>query len=381
MRRYSALLEKNPHLKGKDIETTRQACAKFRHMPVSVMNFVEGHPLHRRQARQTRAPYRHLLHPRQGHRLHPGGHGDQLHKLVDVTIAYPGGVPSYWDFMCGRVKDQGSGPLSADRTQSGGDYFNDPEFQQRVSTVVERDLARERTRPWISCWRTRRSKTLMPNLLPGPLVLFISAGLTILFTALCQPDPAGFPGQTAAARAGLWSPCSRLNNRFMGLWLGCNALVIRLTTRIDWQIEDNTRLRKDGWYLIISNHLSWTDIVVLGHLFRNRLPVPKFFMKHELIYIPLLGLACWGLDMPFMRRYSREFLLRNPASAGQGYRDHPQRLREVSPHSHHRHQLRGGTRFTDQKRDASRSRYRHLMPPRRQGSPSPWRPWAISSTA
>jgi 1-acyl-sn-glycerol-3-phosphate acyltransferase len=43
MRRYSRkLLEKKPHLKGKDIETTRQACAKFRHIPVSVMNFVEG---------------------------------------------------------------------------------------------------------------------------------------------------------------------------------------------------------------------------------------------------------------------------------------------------------------------------------------------------
>jgi hypothetical protein len=116
--------------------------------------------------------------------------------------------------------------------------------------------------------------------------------------------------------------------------------VIRLTTRIDWQTDDDTRLRKDGWYLIISNHMSWTDIVVLGHLFRNRLPVPKFFMKHELIYIPLLGLACWGLDMPYAPLFER-VSLRNP-HLRQGYRDHPQRLREVSPHTHHRHQLRGG---------------------------------------
>jgi 1-acyl-sn-glycerol-3-phosphate acyltransferase len=148
----------------------------------------------------------------------------------------------------------------------------------------------------------------MLTLLPGPLVLLISAGLTILFTALC----ASLILLVSLAKLLLPVPafgraCSRLNNRFMRLWLACNALVIRLTTRIDWQIEDDTRLRKDGWYLIISNHMSWTDIVVLGHLFRNRLPVPKFFMKHELIYIPLLGLACWGLDMPFMRRYSGSF--------------------------------------------------------------------------
>jgi 1-acyl-sn-glycerol-3-phosphate acyltransferase len=102
----------------------------------------------------------------------------------------------------------------------------------------------------------------------------------------------------------------------MRIWLSGNALVMRWTTRVEWQIEDSSQLRKEGWNLIVSNHQSWTDIVVLGHLFRKQLPVPKFFMKHELIYIPLLGLACWGLDMPFMRRYSREFLLRNPHLRG-----------------------------------------------------------------
>ncbi|WP_438405082.1 1-acyl-sn-glycerol-3-phosphate acyltransferase, partial [Aeromonas hydrophila] len=125
----------------------------------------------------------------------------------------------------------------------------------------------------------------MLSLLPGPLVLIISAGVPILFTALC----ASLILLVSLAKLVLPIPafgraCSRLNNRFMRLWLACNALVIRLTTRIDWQVEDNTKLRKDGWYLIISNHMSWTDIVVLGHLFRDRLPVPKFFMKHELIY-------------------------------------------------------------------------------------------------
>ena len=53
--------------------------------------------------------------------------------------------------------------------------------------------------------------------------------------------------------------------------------------------------------------MSWTDIVVLGHLFRNRLPVPKFFMKHELIYIPLLGLACWGWTCPLCAAIRRSF--------------------------------------------------------------------------
>ncbi|WP_043764106.1 acetyltransferase, partial [Aeromonas taiwanensis] len=201
----------------------------------------------------------------------------------------------------------------------------------------------------------------MLSLLPGPLVLLISTGLTILFTALC----ASLILLVSLAKLLLSVPafgraCSRLNNRFMRLWLGCNALVIRLTTRIDWQVEDDTRLRKDGWYLIISNHLSWTDIVVLGHLFRDRLPVPKFFMKHELIYIPLLGLACWGLDMPFMRRYSREFLLRNPHLRGKDIettRNACEKFRHIPTTVIN---FVEGTRFTEAKRDASRSRFRHL---------------------
>ena len=133
MRRYSRkLLEKRPHLKGKDIETTRKACAKFRHMPVSVMNFVEGTRFTAHKHDKQGAPYRHLLHPRAGGIAFTlAAMGDQLHKLVDVTIAYPGGIPSYWDFMCGRVKEIKVRVrfLPIERNLVG-DYFNDPEFQQ-----------------------------------------------------------------------------------------------------------------------------------------------------------------------------------------------------------------------------------------------------------
>ena len=30
--------------------------------------------------------------------------GDKLHKLLDITIHYPNGTPSYWDFVCGKVR-------------------------------------------------------------------------------------------------------------------------------------------------------------------------------------------------------------------------------------------------------------------------------------
>jgi len=43
MRRYSkSYLAKHPEKKGKDLESTRKACQKFRDTPTSVINFVEG---------------------------------------------------------------------------------------------------------------------------------------------------------------------------------------------------------------------------------------------------------------------------------------------------------------------------------------------------
>lgn len=107
MKRYTrAFLEKHPHLKGKDLETTRKACEKFRHKPVSVMNFVEGTRLTPLKHKLQGSPFSSLLKPRAGGVAFVlSAMGSQLHKLLDVTIYYPQGAPSFWDFVCGKVKD------------------------------------------------------------------------------------------------------------------------------------------------------------------------------------------------------------------------------------------------------------------------------------
>ncbi|MDF2180294.1 acyltransferase [Aliiglaciecola sp. CAU 1673] len=107
MRRYKrAFLEKKPHLKGKDLETTRKACEKFRHKPVSIMNFVEGTRRTPAKQKAQGMPFKHLLTPKAGGVAFVlGAMGDKLHKLLDVTIHYPQGVPTFWDFVCGKVKE------------------------------------------------------------------------------------------------------------------------------------------------------------------------------------------------------------------------------------------------------------------------------------
>lgn len=105
MKRHNkAYLKKYPHKKGQDLETTKKACEKFKHIPISVMNFVEGTRFTPAKSKRQNSPYRHLLKPKSG------GVGtvlsilgEQMHTVVDVTIHYPDGIPSFWDFLCGRL--------------------------------------------------------------------------------------------------------------------------------------------------------------------------------------------------------------------------------------------------------------------------------------
>ncbi|SEI05186.1 1-acyl-sn-glycerol-3-phosphate acyltransferases [Rheinheimera pacifica] len=107
MKRYSkSFLQKNPHLQGKDIETTRKACHKFRFKPAAIMNFVEGTRFTPEKHRQQQSPYQNLLKPKAGGVAFVlGAMGNQLHKILDITIYYPGGIPSFWDYISGKVRD------------------------------------------------------------------------------------------------------------------------------------------------------------------------------------------------------------------------------------------------------------------------------------
>lgn len=134
MKRYTKeQIEKNPELKGKDLETTRLACQKFRHQPVSVMNFAEGTRYTPEKSEKQESPYQHLLRPKAaGTGFVLSAMGDCLRKIVNVTIVYPGGVEGLWGFISGRVREVRvkieTMPVTDDLL---GDYFEDKEFQAR----------------------------------------------------------------------------------------------------------------------------------------------------------------------------------------------------------------------------------------------------------
>jgi 1-acyl-sn-glycerol-3-phosphate acyltransferase len=150
-------------------------------------------------------------------------------------------------------------------------------------------------------------------------------------------------------------------------WISVNGFTFLLLTKIRWQVEGTDNLRYQGHYLVLSNHQSWVDIPVLQKTFNKKLPFLKFFLKQELIWVPLLGLAWWALDFPFMKRHSREFLEKHPELKGKDL----ETTRRACEHFRHITvsvmNFVEGTRYTDAKRAQQQSPYTHLLKPKAGG--------------
>ena len=99
-------------------------------------------------------------------------------------------------------------------------------------------------------------------------------------------------------------------------WVTFNSRLIDVVTPTKFVVTGLDSLKYEGWYLVISNHQSWVDIPVLQKTFNRKIPFLKFFLKDQLIWVPFLGLAWWALDFPFMKRYSKAFLEKNPQLKG-----------------------------------------------------------------
>lgn len=147
-------------------------------------------------------------------------------------------------------------------------------------------------------------------------------------------------------------------------WVGGNNRISDLMLNVRWDIERVEGLDTGGHYLIMSNHVSWLDILALFRAFHRRTPFIRFFLKRELIWFPIAGQACWALQFPFMKRYSAEYLAKHPAKRGEDLaatRRACRRYRRVPATILN---FLEGTRFTDEKHTDQESPYRHLLRPR-----------------
>ena len=153
-------------------------------------------------------------------------------------------------------------------------------------------------------------------------------------------------------------------NSIATAWIACNSGWMALTQRTRWDVKGIDGLQYRGWYLVNCNHQSWVDIFVLQHTLNRRIPLLKFFLKQELIYVPVIGLAWWALDFPFMKRHDRAALRKNPALRQQDRESTRKSCAKFSLVPTSVMNFAEGTRLTSEKHKAQSSPYQHLLKPK-----------------
>jgi 1-acyl-sn-glycerol-3-phosphate acyltransferase len=160
---------------------------------------------------------------------------------------------------------------------------------------------------------------------------------------------------------------SRVLTAIAECWIGANGAIFRMMRSMPMTVAGIERLEPREWYLVVSNHRSWVDILVLQSIFNRRIPFLKFFLKRELIWVPLLGLAWWALDFPFMGRYSSAVLARHPHLRGKDLEATRRACEKFRGMPTSVMNFVEGTRFTEAKRVEFASPYQELLPARAGG--------------
>jgi 1-acyl-sn-glycerol-3-phosphate acyltransferase len=195
----------------------------------------------------------------------------------------------------------------------------------------------------------------------GGIVLLALGLNTVLLTLVllaCSLAKLLAPSESARSRV------RKFLARLPVAWIAINNGIFAIMRITEWDIEIPENLNRDGCYLVLSNHQSWADVLILQRSFNRRLPFFRFFVKRSLIWLPFLGAAWWALDMPFMQRYSREQLERKPELKGRDLENAREACEKFSRIPVTMMNFPEGTRFSAAKRDHRNSPYRNLLEPR-----------------
>ena len=158
--------------------------------------------------------------------------------------------------------------------------------------------------------------------------------------------------------------CTKLIINIGECWIYCNGLWIQALHRPRWNVEGFEELDSSNWYLAVANHQSWADIFVLQGITNRKIPMLKFFMKHVLIWVPVIGLAWWALDMPFLKRYTKEEIQKNPELRGKDIKAMEKSFERYSRYPVSIFSFAEGTRFTKEKKDNQLSQFKYLLNPK-----------------
>lgn len=199
--------------------------------------------------------------------------------------------------------------------------------------------------------------------LQGAIVILIASVSTVVLTTIIAllsifklMAPAG------RARNAMTHWLSSLGE----LWVSINKAAVFLYP-IEWDVHIPEGISHKGRYMVFCNHQSGVDILALQHVLNRRAPFGRYLLKHQLIWVPVLGVAWWALDMAFLRRYSRQELLKNPALRGKDLENAARACEKLKHIPVSMMTFPEGTRFSEAKCIEQNSPFRHLLRPRYGG--------------
>jgi len=126
-------------------------------------------------------------------------------------------------------------------------------------------------------------------------------------------------------------------------------------------------LKKQHWYIATSNHQSWGDIFILQKITNKKVPLLRFFMKDVLKWIPIVSIVGWALDMPFLKRYSKEQIDKNPSLRGKDLEQMKKAFKRLETNPGTVFSFAEGTRFTQLKHKDQNSPFENLLIPKAGG--------------
>lgn len=155
--------------------------------------------------------------------------------------------------------------------------------------------------------------------------------------------------------------CTGILYSMVNNWIGVNNYNQRIFSNIRWDVSGTDTLKPHEWYLVVANHQSWVDILVLQKVFYRKIPMLKFFIKKELFWFPILGQAWWALEFPFIKRYSKSFLEKHPHLRGKDIEITRKACKKFKTIPVSIMNFVEGTRFTEEKHKKQQSPYVNLL--------------------
>ena len=84
--------------------------------------------------------------------------------------------------------------------------------------------------------------------------------------------------------------CITVVQALASFWVSSTIFIIKILSATEIEFEQDAELNEASTYLVISNHKSWLDTLILMLAFHKKIPSLKFFMKFQMFFLMVLVL-------------------------------------------------------------------------------------------